>query len=337
MKIDVIIEPESSPDEITELGALAESYDLRALWTPSHSSARDPFMALSELARTSSKIRLGTIALSPFEVHPLKIAHSLFTLNEFSNGRACIVVGVGGGALTAAGLKPKRRVRALQECVEILKRAATDDVLKYEGEIYRVNNYQPFPWTMPAAPIIYVGGSKDQLVRMSARVADGVMFSDITLALLDSRMRLIEEGLASKGRTKEDFRISNLIAWHVKDNKDEAIKEAREKMWVRGMVERWYISPFLNDKDCDLVESHMGSFIKAFTGKTHVIEGVPERILEALVDNLTLTGDPSGLDEIVDRIKKFRDGGVTELALRLYRDPATSIKMIGERVLPALD
>ena len=38
---------------------------------------------------------MGPLAVSPFEMHPLKIAYSLASLNELCNGRA--VVGLGGG------------------------------------------------------------------------------------------------------------------------------------------------------------------------------------------------------------------------------------------------
>lgn len=33
MKIDVILDPDSSPDEVRELGLLAETYGLQSVWT----------------------------------------------------------------------------------------------------------------------------------------------------------------------------------------------------------------------------------------------------------------------------------------------------------------
>ena len=42
-------------------------------------------------------MRMGPVAISPFELHPLKMANQLLTLNEFAGGRANIVVGGGGG------------------------------------------------------------------------------------------------------------------------------------------------------------------------------------------------------------------------------------------------
>ena len=54
----------------------------------------DPFV---DAARATSKIKMGPVAVSPYELHPLKMANLLFSLNELSDGRAMIMVG-GGGA-----------------------------------------------------------------------------------------------------------------------------------------------------------------------------------------------------------------------------------------------
>ena len=107
MKIHLILEP-ASADEFLMLGKLAEQYGFEAVWTDNHMAARDPFMAYSVLARESSSIRMGPVAISPFELHPLKMANQLLTLNEFSNGRANIVVGGGGGTIIAMHLKSGR-------------------------------------------------------------------------------------------------------------------------------------------------------------------------------------------------------------------------------------
>jgi alkanesulfonate monooxygenase SsuD/methylene tetrahydromethanopterin reductase-like flavin-dependent oxidoreductase (luciferase family) len=44
-------------------------------------------------ARVTTSIKLGPVAVSPSELHPLKMANALLTLNEISGGRAYI----GGG------------------------------------------------------------------------------------------------------------------------------------------------------------------------------------------------------------------------------------------------
>ena len=115
--------------------------------------ARDPFINFVDLARATSRIRLGPIAVSPFELHPLKMASSLLTLNEVAGGRAQIVVGAGGGTATAMGIRPTRVVRAVRECVEILKAGATGKPVRYKGELFQVGWYNP-AWVRSPPPAI---------------------------------------------------------------------------------------------------------------------------------------------------------------------------------------
>ena len=340
MRIHFILEPNSA-DAFLELGKLAESYGFEAVWTANHLGARDPFMAFSVLARESKTIRMGPVAISPFELHPLKIANLLFTLNEFSNGRANIVVGGGGGTLIAMNLKSgryvmhPRMVRGARECVEFLKGTSATEPLNYAGELFEVQNYKP-PWATDSPPIIYVGATKPQMLRMAAKVADGVMFSDLTLGRLDETMTLLTDALSANNRSDGKFRINNLFAWHVKRDRQEAISEARRKLWVRGMIDHWYISPVLNEPDCAFVAEHMPSFIKAYSNNSPVIDDVPDELVDTIVDELTFTGDLSDVDRLVERFWTFKNAGVNEMGLRLYDDPAESIRLIGETIGPEL-
>ena len=156
MQIDIALEPGNTPDEVAELGALAERYGIATLWITNDPVARDAFLCLSALARASRRIRVGVMAISPFEMHPLKMANSLLTLNELSGGRASILVGGGGAFLGNARFRPQRRVRAVAECIDILKQASPAQPLTYEGEIYTVRNYHPpgrAPWHREFSPV----------------------------------------------------------------------------------------------------------------------------------------------------------------------------------------
>jgi alkanesulfonate monooxygenase SsuD/methylene tetrahydromethanopterin reductase-like flavin-dependent oxidoreductase (luciferase family) len=341
MKIHFILEPDSA-DRFLELGRLAESYGFEAVWTANHLSARDPFMSFAALARESTRIRMGPVAVSPFELHPLKMANLLFSLNELSGGRANIVVGGGGGTMIAMNLKPgryvmhPRMVRGARECVEFLHRVSATEPLNYTGELFQVHGYQP-GWAVDEPPLIYVGATKPQMLRMAAGTADGVMFSDLTLGRLDETMAILNAALAAHDRDRQEFRINNLFAWHVKANRTDAVNEAKRKLWVRGMVERWYISPVLDEDECELVQRNMPNIIKAYMSDSPNIEGIAEPILDKLVEELTFTGDLGEVDRLLEKFWMFKNAGVGEMGLRLYDAPEESIKLIGETIGPELN
>jgi len=340
VRLDLVLEPDS-PQRFAELGLLAERLGFGVVWTANHISARDPFMSFMALAEQSSTVRMGPVAISPYELHPVKIANQLLTLNEQANGRASIVLGGGGGAVIGMGLKPGRRtmmprmVTAVREAVQFLQGAARERPFTFAGELFQVQGYNP-RWASQPPPQIYVGASKPQMLRMAGQVADGVMLSDVTLPRIAESMHALRDSLLQHGRSASAFPVSNLYAWHVKRDKQAAQREAIAKLFVRGMLEHWYISPFLEPAECALVEDHFAAFAQAYARNSPVVEGVSPALVAKLVDNLTFTGGLEDVDRFIGELLQFKAAGVSEFAIRLYDDPEDSIRLLAERVMPAL-
>ena len=335
MRIDVILEANNAPETVLKLGRLAEQQGLGGVWVSNMNDARDPFINFVPLAMGTERIRLGPIAVSPFELHPLKMASSLLTLNEVARGRAQIVVGAGGGTATAMGAKPARVVRAVRECVEILKAAATGKPVQYRGEIYEVKWYNP-AWVKSAAPAIYVGAGGPQMLRSAARYADGIMVSDFVVEHVRKARTIIDASLAEVGRDPKAFPMNNFWAWHVKESREDAEREARIWLTVRGTLYPPHINEVLDPDEAALVNRNINAFIRAYNRKSDVIDGVPEAIVSKLVQRCTSACALRDLDQEIDRLRQFQAAGLTEIALRIYENPTETIRILGERVVPAL-
>ena len=80
MKFHIILESNNPPERIAELAVLAESFGMTGIWVSNMHDGRDPFVSFTEAARATENIRLGPVAVSPYELHPLKMATSLLTL-----------------------------------------------------------------------------------------------------------------------------------------------------------------------------------------------------------------------------------------------------------------
>ena len=342
MKIDIILDPTHTTEEFSELGIIAENLGFNAVLTANYPSAIDPFIHFSILAKATQNIRMGPVAISPFETHPLKLSNLLYGLNQLSNGRAKIIVGGGGGTLISMGLKPNRRtmypnmVQGVRECVEFLTGLSADKAISFNKDIFQITGPKPQWIDQPTRPQIYVAATKPQMLSMSAKVADGLMMSDVTLARIDECMAIIDESLKNNGRDRNTFAISNLFSWHVKPDQEEAVKEARAKLFVRGMLENWYISTFLDPEESQIVENNFNAFAHAYAHNTDVIEGVPDAIIEKLLNHLTFTGDLSNVDRFVEEMVQFKNAGLDEFAIRLYKNPEQSMEVIAERVMPHL-
>lgn len=337
MKVDVILEAGLPAARVEALGQQAERYGVQTLWVASFPSRRDPIPALALLARGTRRIRLGTLPTSPWEVHPLRIADQLLTLNELSDGRATILIGgLGHSVMRVTGLEATRRVTAVKDTVSILKGLRPDAMLNYEGELYSLKNYQAEWATTVPPPRIYAGATFTKMMRMAAGVADGTMMSDVPVQRMPEVMGWVNEGLAKAGRPRSAFSVNNFMAWHVKEDRAAAIAEARRELIWRGLLMTWFTGLFLDPADAAMVEEKRPAFLQAFFTRTANIEGVPEPVIDKLVENMTLTGGPGDIDRIAAHLKALEAAGLDEVALRLHDEPEQGLRLIGERLLPAL-
>jgi alkanesulfonate monooxygenase SsuD/methylene tetrahydromethanopterin reductase-like flavin-dependent oxidoreductase (luciferase family) len=335
MEVDLILDARADADELAELGVRAEQKGFSGIWVSSLLDARDPFANMMQLARSTSRIKMGPIAVNPWDMHPVKISSALHTLNEASGGRARIVIGGGGEALASLGLKPERRVRAVQECIEIIRIASGGQRFDYEGQLYQAKGYG-LGWLNAAPPNVYAGANMRQMLGMAGRVANGVMLSDMPPALAVSAIQTARETAAIKGRDPEALWFSSFTAWHVCANGEDAEREARRWLLLRGLFRPWVLAEFLEADEIDLIMASQPAFLQAFVAGAHEIEGVPEEVLEKIVANLTLTASSDNLSEVIAELCRYKALGLSSISLRLYADPAASIDLLAEQVLPHL-
>jgi len=335
MRIDVIIESTRTPAEFLRLGKLAEEFGLGGVWVANNSNGRDPFVSFVPLALESTQVRMGPIAVSPFELHPYKMAVSLLTLNELAGGRAQIVVGGGGGVADAIGNRPKRILAPLRECVEILSTAAAGGTLKHDGEHFPIT-WLDTRWVTQPPPMIYVGANGPRMLEAAASYAPGIMVSDFVPARIRWARGIIDPVLNSTGRKPASFPLNNFWAWHVKESAEEALREARIWLCVRGTIYDDYIRDVVDDDEARIVTENIGSFAKAFYTKTPDIPGVPDAIVDKIVAHGTSASCLADIDREVERFREFQRAGLTEIALKVYGEPEKAIQAIGQYIVPAL-
>jgi 5,10-methylenetetrahydromethanopterin reductase len=335
MKVAVILDPDTAPGEAKSLGLLAEGLGIEAVWASNYPSSRDPFMTLAPLALASTRLRMGPLVMTPWELHPYKLSKAILGLAELTNGRANVLVGGPTGVPGVMGVDPQQMVGRVRESVEILRGARPDTPLNYKGRHYQVWGYRP-AWATAPAPQIWIAANKPQMTAMATRIADGIMLGDMTLPRLAECMTRIRAGVADARRNSVDVRVSSLVAWHVKADRAASIAEARSQLALRGMLEDWYVDSFLDPAECRLVQARLPVFFQAYKSRSPVIEGVPEAVLDKLVTHLTLAGDETSVDGHIERLRGFAAAGLTDVALKLHGGQAAAIQLIGRRIVPAL-
>ncbi len=340
MEVDIILEPDLTPTQVAELGQAAERHGIRAVWTSNYFAHWDPFISLVPLAQGTSRLLMGPLAVSPFEMHPLKIANGLLTLNEMCGGRAVLAMGAGEGNLDAMHLsKPPKIVRAVREAIEIVIAAGRGGLKEngYAGEDFRVNYPCAYDWVRASSPCIYGTAYRPQMMRMEGRVADGVYIGCTPPEFVEPAMAAVREGYARRTAPSQNFRVNTFWAWHIKADRAEAYREStRELAWRARKLDPELVRLFVDEQETQLVRDQYAAFVQAWFDRSGKVQGVPVRICEALCEGLTSTGGLEDLDREIERFRLFGKAGLTEIALRLHDDPMDALKIIGEQVVPAL-
>ena len=70
MRVGVVLDGRRSAAEIAELARLAETCGFSHLWLSGGARTKDHFVRLALAAAATRAIRLGAVAVSPFEMHP---------------------------------------------------------------------------------------------------------------------------------------------------------------------------------------------------------------------------------------------------------------------------
>jgi len=336
MRVGVVLDGRRSATEIAELTRLAETHGFSHVWLSGGARTKDHFVRLALAAAATRRIRLGPIALSPFEMHPVHIGLALLTLDEIAPGRACLVLGAGGDLAATLGPPKRGRVDAVEECLDILRAQAAGGEVNYAGAHYRVTGLFS-PWSRVVMDRLYLGANRPRMLRLGARKADGVMVTDMPLTYLASLIAKIRTELAEARRDPAAFTVSNWFVWNVQETRAEAERLARRQLGFR----LYYICEVASSIGLDETEARelaakQPEMLRAiFQGREPW--SPPPSVADRVIEHLTLTSDRRGLEACVGRLLEFERLGLSEIALAPHGDPAAAIKLIGDAVIPTVD
>ena len=86
-----------------------------------------------------------------------------------------------------------------------------------------------------------------------------------------------------------------------------------------------------------VVWDNVNALNRAFYAQDSNIPEIPREILDKLCRRCTAASSIDELDFEIERLKQFEASGLTDICVRVYENPEASIRLIGERVMPAVN
>jgi alkanesulfonate monooxygenase SsuD/methylene tetrahydromethanopterin reductase-like flavin-dependent oxidoreductase (luciferase family) len=154
---------------LAELAGLAEAtgWDGFFIWDHIHWTQRpmiDPWVALTAVALSTSRVRIGTMVTPLPRRRPWKLARETVTLDHLSGGRLTLGVGLGfppDEEYERLGEDPdaRRRARRLDEGLDVLTGLWSGEPFSYDGEEFKIHNahFLPKPLQQPRIPVWIAG------------------------------------------------------------------------------------------------------------------------------------------------------------------------------------
>jgi alkanesulfonate monooxygenase SsuD/methylene tetrahydromethanopterin reductase-like flavin-dependent oxidoreductase (luciferase family) len=202
--------------------ALLDRLGLDLVWFSEHHFVDDGYLpnfvpVAGAAAVLTTTMRISTdIALAPF-AHPLRLAEDLAVLDQLSNGRMELGLGLGYAPheFAAFGIPRSHRVSYTEECADILKLAWSGERFSFAGKRYRFDDVHVTPTPVqPGGPPLWMATTSPASVERAVRFDTNVLPQGPRSIVLDGwrdRMRAL-------GREPDGYRVGIIRSCLVTDD-----------------------------------------------------------------------------------------------------------------------
>jgi probable F420-dependent oxidoreductase len=202
----------------------------------------EPVSLLTYAAALTSRLRLGTSVLLTVLRNPVQLAKSLSSLDQLSQGRLTVGVGIGGHVPESLfGLSSEQRARRFVEGLQVMRALWTQPRATVTGTFWQFENVpmEPKPVQKPHPPL-WFGAREEVALKRAVRHGDGWMGAGVSSSAdFIQQIGLIRRFLDEAQRDPATFAISKRVYLAVDTDRDRAERRLREWFGLRYKNADW--------------------------------------------------------------------------------------------------
>lgn len=199
--------PPASPQAVLQAAQAAELAGYDSVWVTDHILApaqyHDPYgmmlealITLGYLAGVTQKITLASSIIVLPQREPVLVARQVAAIDQFSNGRMLLGVGVGWMADEFRFLRAdfKNRGRMADEWIAVMRTLWAEEQPAFAGQWVNFDHakFEPKP-AQPNGVPIHIGGKSEAAIRRAARLGDGWHPTNYTPEQLAAGLKKLRE------------------------------------------------------------------------------------------------------------------------------------------------
>ena len=175
----------------------------------------EAYSLLAGVAAVTTRVALGALVTPPFFRNPAVLAKQIATIDHIAGPGNRMIAGLGSGwfASEFEGYGCEfpdiaRRLAALTDTCEILRRMWTQEQPSYKGSVYRIEDVVCEPKPLSTPRILIGGGGEKVLLRLAARYADIWNNLAVNQSELPRKLEVLHEHCAREGRDPSQIEVS---------------------------------------------------------------------------------------------------------------------------------
>lgn len=301
---------------LTQVAQATDELGYSGVLVPTGRFCEDPWIAASAMVPLTKRLKF-LVAVRPGIISPTVAARMATTFDRISDGRLLINVVTGGDPIELAGdgsFHPHDvRYEVTAEFMTIWRRLVAGETVDFEGKHLKVKGARVvFPSVQRPHPPLYIGGSSDPALDLTAEIGDAFMTWGEPPALTAEKIAEARRRAAAKGRKiRVGMRLHVIVretdaeAWAAADDlirhlDDETIRSAQDVFAKQDSVGQKRMSALHGgDRNKLVVSPNLWAGVGLVRGGA----------------GTALVGDP---ETVAQRLKEYQDAGVDLFILSGY-------------------
>jgi 5,10-methylenetetrahydromethanopterin reductase len=306
MKVSVSFDGFSPFRDALAFAKEAARAGVAGIWMADHLGFREPIVSCLSFLLSTAEVKVVPTAVSPYLRHPMPTAMQMATLAEAAPGRVAIALGVGNPLfLGESGEALEKPVAVVREFAQALRALWNGQPVHMTAKRFRLNGARMM--FAPSTPIpIYLAPIREQMLKLSGRVADGVVLSaGLTVRYVEESLGLVRDGATGANRDYESLHTAGYISFLAASSRKEAVSKVKRQL-----------SFLLRNRflDRNIAESGLSidqdAIIAAMSKRD--LEAAEALIPDEAVDRFAVAGTP---DECIRKLMGYSAAGLKELVL----------------------
>jgi probable F420-dependent oxidoreductase len=238
--------PFASPEDVVCISQRAEELGYHSVWGNDHITPPayvredyqtppqwyEPLITLAYVAARTQRIKLGTAILVLPLRDPVWVAKQVATLDNFSQGRMMLAVGVGAYREEFIRLKPRQRDahrgKMLDEGMQILNMIFNEREATFDGEYYAFEGLEIYPKPLQKPFPLFSGGNSENELRRCALYGTGWMAASLPPDKFASKVKQLHQMVYEAGRNPAEIEIAPQYAVAMGRTEAEAMERFKK-------------------------------------------------------------------------------------------------------------